>query len=97
MAGNGFSERRDMEALNAALERYERLLAKGTDGHVAAREASKLLTPGAAPLFVIADAVRVAIEHLQTAMARSSRSVRSRTLMLYGQLGNRGENRTVSQ
>jgi len=66
MAGSGFSERRDMEALNAALERYERLLARGTSADVAAREASKLLTPGAAPLFVIADAVRVTARPLRT-------------------------------
>src|SRR5438105_3629203 len=66
MAGNGFGERRDMEALNAALERYERLLAKGTSADVAAREASRLLTPGAAPLFVIADAVRVSARPLRT-------------------------------
>src|SRR5437879_8626343 len=66
MAANGFSERRDTEALNAALERYERLLAKGTSADIAAREASKLLTPGAAPLFVIADAVRVSARPLQT-------------------------------
>ena len=66
MAVNGFSERRDTEALNAALERYERLLAKGTSADIAAREASKLLTPGAAPLFVIADAVRVSARPLQT-------------------------------
>lgn len=58
MAGK-FSERRDAEALHQALERYERLLAAGADADRAAREASRLLTPGAAPLFALADAVRV--------------------------------------
>ena len=66
MAASGFSERRDMEALQQALERYERLLAKGVSAEAAAREASKLLTPGAAPLFVIADAVRVSARAAQT-------------------------------
>lgn len=59
MADNGFSERRDAEALQRAWERYERLLAKGTSAEDAAREASRLLTPGAAPLFTLGDAVRV--------------------------------------
>lgn len=59
MAEGGFSERRDAEALQNAWERYERLLAKGVDPEAAAREASRLLTPGAAPLFALADAVRV--------------------------------------
>src|SRR5437016_1878849 len=63
LAAEGFSERRDMEALDRALERYERLLAKGVSADAAAREASKLLTPGAAPLFVIADAVRVSLAY----------------------------------
>ena len=75
------SSREELEDRLARLQDLERWNKEGADNRERMR----------------ADAVRVAIEHLQTAMARSSRSVRSRTLMLYGQLGNRGENRTVSQ
>jgi len=59
MAASDFSERRDADALQGAWERYERLLAAGADPEYAAEQASKLLTPGAASLFAIADAVRV--------------------------------------